>query len=299
MNVLVTGANGYLGRSLCPFLLGKGHSVTTLTRTPWELSGTTNMIVTWQEKEALRDCVDGQEVVVHLAALAHQPGRENEAMKSRYWSVNVNQTELLAQAALSAGVKRFIYISSIKVNGEATITSPYRFDSHPAPEDLYGRSKWAAEELLRKLFAGTATELVIIRPPLIWGGVMKGNLALLQALVRWGAPLPFGAVHNRRDLVSLHNLCSLISVVVSHPKAAGQTLLVSDGISRTTAEIIRLVSAGVGKRANIISCPSSILELLAVMPFIGGKLKKLTGNLEVDISPTCELLAWQPDKQQV
>jgi UDP-glucose 4-epimerase len=299
MKVLVTGANGYLGRALCPFLMRRGYSVTTLTRQPWLLPGTTNHLVALNDVAGLHNYLQGQEVVIHLAALAHQAGQETAAMESLYWSVNVEKTKILAHAALAAGVKRFIYISSIKVNGESTTGIPYRFDSPPEPEDLYGRSKWAAEQLLHELFTGTATELVIIRPPLIWGDTMKGNLALLQKLVRWRVPLPFGTVNNRRDLVSLHNLCSLISLVVLHPKAAGQTLLVSDGVPRTTADIIRLVSAYQGKPANIVNCPSWVFGFLIALPVIGGKFRKLTTNLAVDISPTCELLDWQPDSQPI
>lgn len=299
MRVLVTGANGYLGKALCPFLIRHGYSVATITRQPWLLPGTTNHLVALNDVAGLHDSLQGQEVVIHLAALAHQAGQETAAMESLYWSVNVEQTKVLALAALAAGVKRFIYISSIKVNGESTTTAPYRFDSPPQPEDLYGRSKWAAEQVLWELFAGTATELVIIRPPLIWGGAMKGNLALLQKLVRWRVPLPFGAVNNRRDLVSLHNLCSLINLVVIHPKAAGQTLLVSDGIPRTTADIIRLVSVGEGKPANIVNCPSRVFDFFIALPVFGGKFRKLTTDLAVDISPTCELLGWQPDSQSI
>jgi nucleoside-diphosphate-sugar epimerase len=295
MKVLVTGANGYLGRALCPVLLARGHAITTLTRQPWLLPGTTNHLFLKDDKARLDEALLGQEVIIHLAALAHQAGQETPAMRSRYWSVNVEQTKVLAQAAVKAGVKRFIYISSIKVNGESTSSAPYRYDDAPRPEDLYGQSKWAAEQMLRELLAGTDTELVIIRPPLIWGGAVKGNLALLQALVRFKVPLPFGRIQNRRDLVSLDNLCSLINVVIAHPKAAGKTLLVSDGLARTTADIIKLVAANAGKKANIVNCPLWVLRLLNRLPVIGGRLQKLTGNLAVDIAPTCELLNWQPE----
>lgn len=294
MNVLVTGANGYLGRALCPFLIESGYSVTTLTRQPWPLSGAKNHSAAFDDSAALRTYLQRQDVVIHLAALAHQPGQATEAMRNLYWSVNVEQTKRLAISALEAGVKRFIYISSIKVNGESTTIAPYRFDSPPAPEDLYGCSKWAAEQMLQELFAGSDSKLVIIRPPLIWGGDMKGNLALLQKLVRWRIPLPFGSLNNRRDLVSLHNLCDLIRLVIRHPNAAGQTLLVSDGVARTTADIVRLVAASEQRSANIVSCPQWVFTALSRIPIIGDKLKKLTGNLAVDISPTCELLGWRP-----
>lgn len=298
MKLLVTGANGYLGSSLCPLLLKQGGVLTTLTRRPWLLEGARNSPVDMDDEEALRQSVAGQDVVIHLAALAHQPGRQNPAAELLYWRVNVEQTQRLAQLALAAGVKRFIYISSIKVNGEASIT-PYRFDSPPRPEDSYGRSKWAAEQSLAALCCGSAMELVVIRPPLIWGGAMKGNLALLQALVRRGIPLPFAALNNRRDLVSLPNLCSLISLVTYHPRAAGQTLLVSDGIARSTADIVRLLAVPQGRPVTMFSCPRWLFKLMARMPWLGAKLNRLTGNLEVDIKPTCDLLDWQPTDQRL
>jgi nucleoside-diphosphate-sugar epimerase len=292
MNVVVTGANGYLGSALCPLLVERGHSVATVTRQPWVLQGATNHPIAWNNHAEIHRCLQGQEVVIHLAALAHQAGKETAAKEALYWLVNVEQTKVLAQAAIESGIKRFIYISSIKVNGESTTTVPYRFDSPPAPEDLYGRSKWAAEQMLQDLCAGTATELVVVRPPLIWGGTMKGNLALLQKWVRWGIPLPFGAIKNKRDLVSLNNLCDLIELVVQHPKAVGHTLLVSDGITRSTAEIIRLVSQA--RSPNLLRCPSWIFNGLTNLPAVGKTFRKLTANLEVDISPTCELLGWHP-----
>lgn len=295
MNLLVTGANGYLGRYLCPVLIAAGHNLATLTRKEWLEPQVKNYVWAF----GLQPAVQGVEVVIHLAALAHQVGRQSPETEALYYSVNVEQTRQLARAALAEGVKRFIYVSSIKVNGEATSESPYRYDSPPQPEDSYGRSKWAAEQALHELFDGSPTELVIIRPPLIWGGEMKGNLALLQKWARWRLPLPFGSIQNRRDLVSLQNLCNLIALVITHPQAGGQTLLVSDGVARTTADIVRLVTEpGVGP-ALIIPCPAWVFKLFTRFPLIGGRLKKLGGNLEVDITPTCELLGWSPNKKQL
>jgi nucleoside-diphosphate-sugar epimerase len=295
MKLLITGANGYLGQNLCPHLVTSGHSVTTLTRRPWALPGTINQVTPIIAGSTyLKDCLMGQEVVVHLAAVAHHTHSGSAKIEAHYWAINVEQTKALALMAAACGVKRFVYISSIKVNGEATHKNPYRFDTPPKPEDVYGRSKWAAEQALHTIFDGSATELVILRPPLIWGGAMKGNLALLQKCARWGVPLPFGAVDNRRDLVSVQNLSSLITVVLNHPNAAGQTLLVSDGIARSTADIINLITVFQPKVANIPNCPLSILRALMHIPCIGGSLKKLTTNLELDITPTCNLLDWYP-----
>lgn len=294
MRLVVTGANGYVGRALCPLLVAQGHAVITLTRAPFELEGTSNRIIRWQQEEQVRACLQGQEGIIHLAALAHQAGRSDVATEALYMAVNLEQTRRLATLALELGVRRFIYISSIKVNGEATFGTPYRFDSPAAPQDIYGRSKWAAEQALHQLLDGTTTELVIIRPPLIWGGLMKGNLALLQRLVTMGVPLPFAGWQNRRDLVSLDNLCDLIAVVLSHQGAAGQTLMVSDGKARSTADIIRLISSGLEAQPKLIHCPHWVLKALARCPGLGSKLDKLMGSLEVDIQPTCKQLGWQP-----
>lgn len=289
MNLLITGANGYVGRYLCPLLIADGQNVSTLTRKVWHQPPARNYL--WEE--GVMPALEGVDLVVHLAALAHQAGPESPQTAALFHSVNVEQTRQLASAALAQGVKRFIYLSSIKVNGEVT-TSPYRYDTQPQPEDSYGRSKWAAEQVLHELLDGSTTELVIIRPPLIWGGEMKGNLALLQRWVRWRLPLPFGSIQNRRDLVSLDNLCSLIRLVLSHPQAAGQTLLVSDGVARSTADIVRLVSPADSAPAWIIPCPAWLFSLFTYMPVVGKRLKKLTDNLEVDITPTCERLGWVP-----
>ncbi|MFC3114958.1 NAD-dependent epimerase/dehydratase family protein [Cellvibrio fontiphilus] len=290
MNLLITGANGYVGRYLCPLLIADGHHAITLTRKAWHQPPARNYL--WEA--GVMPALQGVDLVIHLAALAHQAGPESPETAALYHAVNVEQTRQLASAALAQGVKRFIYLSSIKVNGESTDCSPYRYDTQPQPEDSYGRSKWAAEQVLHELLDGSTTELVIIRPPLIWGGEMKGNLALLQRWVRWRLPLPFGGIHNRRDLVSIDNLCSLIRLVLDHPQAAGQTLLVSDGVTRNTADIVRLVSAAGAVSPLIIPCPAWLFRLFTYLPVVGARLKKLTGNLEVDITPTCERLGWRP-----
>lgn len=292
MKILVTGANGYVGRALCPLLLDNGYEVMALTRTPWKEPGIENAL--WCQD--ISPVLQKTDVVIHLAAIAHQAGAESTEIEALYWSVNVEQTKQLANEALAQGVKRFIFMSSIKVNGEATGNTPYRYDSVPSPEDLYGRSKFAAEQTLHEILDNSATELVIIRPPLIWGGSMKGNLASLLSWLSLGLPLPFASIQNRRDLVSLDNLCSLIRVAIRHPAAAGQTLLVSDGVPRTTGEIIRLVAAAANRPAFLVPCPAWVFKWLGYLPFVGPRLSKLTGNLEVDIEYTCKRLDWQPEK---
>lgn len=292
MKVLVTGANGYVGQFLCAALLAAGHELTCLTRTPYHLVGSRNLLSANYSPADLATAVQGQEVVIHLAARAHQPAR-NETLDD-YRRTNLEPSVNLAQAAVKAGVSRFIYMSSIKVNGEVTTDQPFSAHQPPAPQDFYGISKWEAEQALRECLHNTATQLVIIRPPLIWGGIMKGNLALVQQWVRRGIPLPFGLLNNRRDLVSLENLCDLLLLAIYHPNAAGQTLLVSDGIARNTAEIIALITQQDNPPPKIVSCPRWLFSLASNLPVIGRRLRKLSTNLEVDIQPTCTLLGWAP-----
>lgn len=291
MKVLLTGANGYVGSYLIGALMSAGFSVTTLTRKSHLREGTVNFVVDEYCPAAVSPCLVGQDVVIHLAGLAHQISKNKDAAEALYMRVNVEQTLMLAREAKKAGIKRFIFMSSIKVNGESTTAGvPFRADMIPAPEDAYGRSKWAAEQALSALFEGSHTELVIIRPPLIWGGEAKGNLRLLQKLVALRIPLPIGRINNRRDLVSLKNLSSFICVLIGHPGAAAQTFLVSDGVARNLAQIVQL-SANQGVAPWIVNCPVWIIGKLAR---ISGLEKRLTGNLEVDIQPACESLGWAP-----
>lgn len=297
MKILITGANGYLGQFLVPRVLAVGHEVTTLTRRQYSHANTHNEMMAEYDSKILSSILVGQDVVVHLAAFAHQAKRASPEIEARYHQINVVNTMRLAVAAKMAGVKRFIFISSVKVNGERTTVRPFTANDVPAPEDAYGRSKWAAEQELTHLFEDGVTELVIVRPPLIWGGVPKGNLALLKRLLELGIPLPFKSINNKRDLVSRENLCDLIVCVLSHPSAAWRTFLVSDGIARSTADISALVAQQVGIRPRLFSVGSHVLVWVSRLPFLQNTFDKLIGNLEVDISDTVKTLDWKPQQQ--
>lgn len=298
MKLLVTGANGYVGQFLVNYLLQGGHSVCCVTRRAFAATAPDAAQVSYYTcadytEEQLAAAVAGQEVVIHLAARAHQP-QQGDTLDA-YRRANVQPSLNLAKAAVAAGVKRFIYLSSIKVNGEATTHQPFRASDLPAPQDAYGHSKWETEQALRAYLATSQTELVIIRPPLVWGGEMKGHLQLLARWINRGVPLPFGALHNRRDLISLHNLASFISLCLSHPLAAG-TWLVSDGEPYSSADIARLVAAQLGKPARILPFPVALLALGRYIPRLGTKLEKLLGSLEVDATPARAQLGWQPEQ---
>lgn len=291
--VLLTGANGYIGSHLVPEILSRGYQLTTLTRSPFLIDGTVNRVVENYDAGNLEKILNDQDAVIHLAAMAHQPRVESADSLAKLKRINVGNTLALASAAKKVGIKRFIFISSIKVMGESTAQCPFRADTPPRPEDAYGASKWSAEQGLHMILDGTHTELVIIRPPLVWGGVMKGNLALLQRLILWGVPLPFGSINNKRDVVSLANLCDLICCVIDHRNAPGNTFLVSDGTARSTAQIALLVAPD-GTSPKLFPCPDRLLWLITKIPVIGGRFSKLLGTLEVDIEHTKHLLGWSP-----
>jgi nucleoside-diphosphate-sugar epimerase len=214
---------------------------------------------------------------------------------SEFRRVNVHGALHLAKKAASAGVQRFVFISSIKVNGESTLPGQtFTADDKPAPLDDYGVSKMEAEEGLRKLAAETCMEVVIIRPPLVYGPGVKANFAALMRAVQRGWPLPLGAVHNRRSLVALDNLVDFIVTCITHSKAADQTFLVSDLHDLSTVELVRGMARAAGVSARLLPLPVWALQAGALLLGKGEEVQRLCGNLQVDISKSQSLLGWQP-----
>jgi UDP-glucose 4-epimerase len=209
--------------------------------------------------------------------------------------VNVQGTLNLARQAAAAGVRRFVFVSSIKVNGEATqLGRPFTADDAPAPLDSYGVSKMEAEQGLREIALQTGMEVVIIRPSLVYGPSVKANFAAMMRWLKRGVPLPLGAIHNQRSLVSLDNLVGLIVTCLTHPAAANQTFLVSDGEDASTTELLRRMGQAMGHPARLIPVPTSWLKLAAAMVGKRDVAQRLCGSLQVDISKTRELLGWAP-----
>lgn len=239
--------------------------------------------------------LSGVDVIIHAAARVHVMRDSAVDPLAEFRRINVGGTLNLASQAAASGVKRFIFISSIKVNGEGTLPGhPYTADDTPAPVDPYGVSKHEAEEGLRRLAKDTGMEVVIIRPVLVYGPGVKGNfLSMIRCLSR-GIPLPLGAIHNRRSLVARDNLVNLIMTCVQHPAAANQTFLVSDGEDISTTSLLRRLSVAMGKRAHLIPVPSRML--LAVASLLGRSdfAQRLCGSLQVDIGKTRDILGWQP-----
>jgi nucleoside-diphosphate-sugar epimerase len=239
--------------------------------------------------------LSGVDIVIHCAARAHvmQEGEVNAL--DAYREINTIATLELARQAARAGAKRFIFLSSIKVNGEKTIDhSRFKPTDTPKPEDPYGISKWEAEQGLRDLATETGMEVVIIRPPLVYGFGVKGNFSSITKLVAKGLPLPLGAVHNKRSLVALDNLVDLIITCVDHPKAANQTFLVSDGDDLSTTQLLQHVAEGMGAPSRLIPVPASWLQFGATLFGKKAIAQRVLGSLQVDISHTQKCLNWSP-----
>lgn len=243
----------------------------------------------WQT--ALRDC----DTVIHTAARVHIMNEKAEDPLFEFRKTNVEGTLHLAKQAAKLGIKRFIFISSIKVNGESTLTNQaFLADDCPNPQDPYAVSKLEAEQGLQLIAKETGMELVIIRPPLIYGPGVKGNFQRIIRLILCGFPLPLGAIKNKRSFVSLNNLADLIKVCLKHPKAANQIFLVSDGHDLSTTELLYNIAQAINKSLWLLPIPESVLKFVGYL--LGKKevFERLCGSLQVDISKTCELLDWQP-----
>lgn len=239
--------------------------------------------------------LDRADVVIHAAARVHVMNDAASDPLAEFRRVNVEGTLALARQAADAGVRRFVFISSIKVNGESTDPErPYRADDIPAPVDPYGISKEEAEQKLRVLALECGMEVVIIRPPLVYGPGVKANF---QSMMNWlsrGIPLPLGAIRNRRSLVALDNLVDLIVICIDHPGAANQIFLVSDGEDLSTTELLQRMGRALGKPARLLPLPMSLLDFAARLLGKASIAQRLCGSLQVDISKTRELLGWEP-----
>jgi nucleoside-diphosphate-sugar epimerase len=298
MTVLLTGASGFVGRAVLESAKQCGVEVRPVFRSLVSAKGHSGSVVVPGldgETDWLQD-LQGVNVVIHAAARAHVIHEETLDPLTEYRRVNVQGTSNLARQAAAAGVQRFVFISSIKVNGEATLPGrPFRANDVPVPEDAYGISKAEAETELRRIAQETGMEVTIIRPPLIYGPGVKGNFSSLMDWVRRGLPLPLGSVtHNRRSLVGIDNLIDLIWVCVEHPKAANQTFLVSDGEDLSTTELLGKIGKALNRSARLVRVPAALIAFMASLMGKKAISQRLLGSLQVDISKTCELLSWQP-----
>ena len=295
MNVLLTGATGFVGRSLSESLVRKGHWVSAALHAlgghPWASEcvtvGSVDGATCWQV------ALHGTEAVVHLAARVHVMHDNADNPMEAFREVNVRGTLNLAQQA--AEVKRFVFVSSVKVNGESTRPGrPFTEAQTPNPQDAYGVSKHEAEQGLRQIAAATGMELVIIRPPLVYGPGVKANFASLMRAVQKGWPLPLGDIHNQRSLVALDNLVDFIITCIDHPQAANQTFLISDGEDLSTTELVRRMAQAAGVPARLIPVPVWALQAVGRMLGKGDAVQRLSGDLQIDSGKAGKILGWQP-----
>ena len=297
MKVLVTGANGFVGRQLCQTLAQAGHDVVRCVRHQRHIdelarrvAGTQGVVVSdILDRDALTGGLRGIEAVVHLAARVHVMHETDRDPLAAYREVNVDGTRLLAECAAQCGVSRFIFMSSIKVNGEVTHGLPFCATDIPAPIDPYGISKHQAELRLAEVATSTGMTVTSIRSPLIYGPGVGGNFATLVNFVERGIPLPFAGVSNRRSLISVFNLTHLIErcLLADKPEL---TLVAADGGPLSTPELIRRIATALGTKARLFQLPAGMLRLLLGQ----SRSTRLLDDLEVDPSHTFEKLNWQP-----
>lgn len=293
-HTLVTGANGFVGSGVFERLHLASRPVTGAVRNEPQRAGCVRGPAL--EGGDWSRLLEGCDTLVHTAARVHLTREAASDSLRAFRSVNVEGTLNLARQAAAAGVRRFVFISSLKIHGEESLPgNPFTPKDAPSPEDAYSISKAEAEAGLKAISAETGMEFVIIRPPLVYGSGVKGNFAAMMRAVAHGLPLPFGAVtDNRRSLVALDNLLDLIVTCIDHPAAANQTFLVSDGEDLSTADLLRRLGAAMDKRARLLDIPPALLSAAAAMIGKRAIAQRLLGNLQVDIRHTCRTLGWRP-----
>ena len=298
-SICISGANGFIGNNLSNFLNVKGYPLIKLVRGEsllpvfnsfkgsYELNITSN--TDWAS------LLDGVDICIHTAGRVHVMHDIAVDPLTEFRSSNLNGTLNFAQSAMLAGVKRFIFISTVKVNGEVTCaSSPFTENDTPHPKDNYALSKFEAELALMNLSNNSDMEVVIIRPPLVYGPNVKGNFSNLINLINKGTPLPFGSINNRRSLVSIDNLVNLIFTCLDHPAAANQVFLVSDGEDLSTTNLLRGVAKAAGAPSRLIPLPASVLMFVASLLGKRAIAQRLLCSLQVDISKARDLLGWKP-----
>ncbi|WP_168379944.1 NAD-dependent epimerase/dehydratase family protein [Acinetobacter indicus] len=290
MNILITGATGFVGTALTEQVSSVYDTIALVRTLNSVLSANITQLVVANIFEA--DLPDNLDVIIHLAGRAHILNEQTTDPLSEFRKVNVEGTLQLARQALDKKVKRFIFMSSIGVNGSVTSQQPFTEDGTPQPHADYAVSKLEAEEELKKLFAGSDTELVIIRPPLVYAAHAPGNFARLLKLVASNLPLPFAGTKNKRSFVALENLVDFIQTCIEHPNAANQTFLVADQSHISTRELVQYLKQGMGKTPYFVYIPQSLMKLGAACVGKSKLYEQLFESLEVDASKAQKLLGW-------
>lgn len=295
MKIAVTGATGFVGRELLTRLQHAGHDVVPIVR---RKTGMSNEIIAGglecADVPALAVGLNGVDAIAHLAALTHVREHPGDAQQA-FQRVNVQGTQRLLDAASAAGIRRVVYMSSIKVNGEETHLD-HRFSIHdtPDPEDDYGRTKYAAELLIAAGAHAAGMETVILRPPMVYGSGVAGNFGRLVSAVQRGIPLPFKSVNNRRSLISVRNLADATICALTSADADGMVLPISDGEDFSTPALVEAIGVAVGRRARLIPVPVTALELAGRLFGRGEEVRRIVGNLRIDNEAARIALGWTP-----
>jgi nucleoside-diphosphate-sugar epimerase len=292
--VLVTGATGFVGTGLCQTLSAAGYRVRRALRSSIPATDQDIVVGDIDGHTAWTAAFNDVDTIVHLAARTHVIHDRAADPLSEYRRINVSGTDRLAERAVQAGVRRLIFLSSVKVNGEETSGTPFRESDPPRPQDAYGITKLEAEELLAARARETGLELVILRPPLVYGPGVKGNLLRLMRLLARGVPLPLRSIDNRRSLVALANLTDAIVACMRAPQAAGRTYLVSDGHDLSTPVLVQTLAASLHVKARLFRCPVALLEVAGAITGKTGEVMRLTRSLETDSSRIRTELDWTP-----
>jgi nucleoside-diphosphate-sugar epimerase len=294
--VLVTGATGFVGAHLCARLGQARYVVRAALRTPGTPpAGVAEAAVVGEigTQTDWRTALLGVDTVIHAAARAHRV--DDRDPQQSYLEVNARGTLTLARAAAAAGVRRLIYLSSIKVNGEGRADRPYTQADEAHPGDAYARSKWAGEQHLQEVAGSTTLEGVVVRAPLVYGPGVKGNFLQLLRWVHAGRPLPLGGIANARSLVDVGNLCDLLRLAIEHPAAPGGPWLVSDGEDLSTPELVRRIARAMGRGPlRLARIPAPLVRVAGKLTGRGAQVRRLCDSLTVDIGATRSRLGWSP-----
>jgi nucleoside-diphosphate-sugar epimerase len=298
--ICITGANGFVGKSLCKALISSNNSIKALAR---RMDSSLNSLKVEYIQIGdisldinLKEYLVGCDCIVHCAGKAHI--MNDTSNLDAYQSVNIEGTKNLAEQAVLAGVKRFIFLSSVKVNGESTGNSDdpkiFTNDDTPNPQDNYAISKFEAEKALWEIASKTNLEVVIVRLPLVYGKSVKGNLKSLIKLINYKIPLPFADIKNKRSLIGIDNLVDVLVRCIEHPNAAGKTFLVSDGEDLSTSELINLIASGMNRSIILFRLPRALLKFFGFILMRQGQIDRLIGSLQIDNSYVRKILNWTP-----
>ena len=298
MRILVTGATGFVGRQVVADLLSSGEKVRAVIRRPGSMERTadieTVVVPTIGRKTEWSAALEGIDAVVHLAAQVHDTRRAGSGASALHEEVNVCGTERLALEAARAGVRRFVFVSSIKAMGDGPTQRPYVATDPPAPQDAYGRSKLEGERRLCAIAATSPLESVIVRPPLVYGPGVKANFLALLRWVDRGWPLPLGAVRSRRSMINVWNLSNLLLKCIHHPGAAGQVFLASDGEDLAIPDLLHAIARSMNRNLRLVHVAPSVLEMGATALGLGPQIRRLVRSLQVDPASTFSRLDWVP-----